>query len=67
MARKSGPSDGDYDNAARLGLLSLAADEGSDVDAIVEQLAALQPRNDTFPPEVGGEVGRSAPPASANA
>ena len=51
MARKSGPSDDDYDNAARLGLLGLTADD-ADVDSIMVQLAALQPRNNTFPAEV---------------
>jgi hypothetical protein len=52
MARKSGPSDDDYDNAARLGLLGLTADEDAEVDSIMMQLAALQPRNNTFPAEV---------------
>jgi len=33
MARKSGPSDDDYNEAARLGLLGLSADEDSDVGA----------------------------------
>jgi len=33
MARKSGPSDDDYDNAARLGLLGLTADEDAEVDS----------------------------------
>lgn len=45
MARTSGPSDDDYDAAARLALLGLTAEEDSDVDSIMEQLAALQPRN----------------------
>jgi hypothetical protein len=52
MARKSGPSDDDYDNAARLGLLGLTADEDAEVDSIMMQLATLQPRNNTFPAEV---------------
>ena len=52
MARKSGPSEDDYDNAARLGLLGLTADEDAEVDSIMVQLAALQPRNNTFPAEV---------------
>jgi hypothetical protein len=52
MARKSGPSDDDYDNAARLGLLGLTADEDAQVDSIMVQLAALQPRNNTFPAEI---------------
>jgi hypothetical protein len=59
-ARKSGPSDEDYDNAARLGLLGLTADEDSDVDSIMEQLAALQPRNNTFPAEVLLELAAEA-------
>lgn len=45
MARKSGPSDEDYDSAVRLGLLGLTADEDADVDSIMVQLAALQLRN----------------------
>jgi hypothetical protein len=60
MARKSGPSEDDYDNAARLGLLGLTADEDSDVGAIMEQLATLQPRNDTFPAEVLLELAAEA-------
>jgi hypothetical protein len=60
MARKSGPSDDDHDNAARLGLLGLTAVEGSDVDSIMEQLAALQPRDNTFPAEVLLELAAKA-------
>jgi hypothetical protein len=52
MARKAGPSDEDYDSAARLGLLGLTASEDTDVDSILEQLAALHPPNNTFPAEV---------------
>ena len=60
MARRSGPSDDDYDKAPRLGLLGLTADEDSDVDSIMGQLAALQPRNDTFPAEVLLELAAEA-------
>ena len=60
MARTSGPSDDDYDAAARLALLGLTAEEDSDVDSIMEQLAALQPRNDTFPAEVLLELAAGA-------
>jgi hypothetical protein len=60
MARKSGPSDDDYDNAARLGLLGLTAEEDADVDSIMEQLAALQPRNNTFPAEILLELAADA-------
>jgi hypothetical protein len=60
MARKSGPSDDDYDTAARLGLLGLTANEDSDVDSIMEQLAALQPRNNPFPAEVLLELAAEA-------
>jgi hypothetical protein len=60
MARKSRPSDDDYDEAARLGLLGLLADEDSDVGSIMEQLAALQPRNNTFPAEVLLELAAEA-------
>jgi hypothetical protein len=56
MARRSGPSDDDYDKAARLGLLGLTADEDLDVGAIMEQLTALQSRNNTFPAEVQLEL-----------
>ena len=50
MARKAGPTDEDYESAARLGLLGLMADQ--DADSIMKQLLALHPRNDTFPAEV---------------
>jgi hypothetical protein len=50
MARKSGPSDEDYESAARLGLLGLMAEQ--DADSIMERLVALHPRNNTFPAEV---------------
>jgi len=58
MARKAGPSDEDYDNAARLGLLGLTA--GEDADSIMEQLTALHPRNNTFPAEVLLELAAEA-------
>ena len=60
MARKSGPTDENYDDAVRLGLVGLTADEGSDVDSVVEQLAALQLRNNTFPAEVLLELAAEA-------
>ncbi|MGO8859279.1 MAG: hypothetical protein ACLQRH_00705 [Acidimicrobiales bacterium] len=50
MASSAGPTDDKHDNAARLGLLGLTAPQ--DLDSIMEQLAALHPRNDTFPAEV---------------
>jgi hypothetical protein len=58
MARNAGPSDEDYDNAARLGLLGLTA--GEDADSIMEQLAALHPPNNTFPAEVLLELAAEA-------
>jgi|SRR5271157_3863413 len=58
MARKAGPTDEDYENAARLGLLALIANE--DADSIMEQLEALHPRNNTFPAEVLLELAAEA-------
>jgi hypothetical protein len=58
MARKAGPTDEDYDSAVRLGLLGLTADE--DADSIMEQLADLHPRNNTFPAEVLLELAAEA-------
>jgi hypothetical protein len=58
MARKAGPTDEEYDSAARLGLLGLMAGQHS--DTIMEQLAALHPRNDTFPAEVLLELAAEA-------
>jgi hypothetical protein len=52
------PTDEDYDVAARLGLLGLVADRDS--DSIMEQLAALHPRNNTFPAEVLLELAAEA-------
>jgi len=60
MARKAGPSDEDYDSAARLGLLGLTAGEDAEVDSIIEQLAGLHPRNNTFPAEVLLELAAEA-------
>ncbi len=60
MARKAGPSDEDYDRAARLGLLGLTAGKDADVDSIMEQLAGLHPRNNTFPAEVLLELAAEA-------
>jgi len=60
MARKAGPSDEDYDRAARLGLLGLTAGEEADVDSILEQLAAMHSRNNTFPAEVLLELAAEA-------
>jgi hypothetical protein len=57
---QAGPCDDDYDTAARLGLLGLTAVEDSDVDSIMEQLAALQPRNNTFQAEVLLELAAEA-------
>jgi hypothetical protein len=58
MARKAGPADEDYANAARPGLLGLMAGQHS--DTIMEQLAALHPRNNTFPAEVLLELAAEA-------
>jgi hypothetical protein len=58
MASRARPTDEDYDSAARLGLLGLIADQDS--DSIMEQLAALHPRNNTFPAEVLLELAAEA-------
>lgn len=50
MASEAGPTSEHYNNAARLGLLSLI--EGQDLDSTMEQLVAPHPRNNTFPAEV---------------
>jgi hypothetical protein len=60
MARKAGPSDEDYGSAARLGLLGLTVGEDAEADSIMEQLAALHPRNNTFPAEVLLELAAEA-------
>jgi hypothetical protein len=58
MASKAGPTNEDYANAARLGLLGLNTDQ--DGDSIMEQLVALHPPNDTFPAEVLLELAAEA-------
>jgi hypothetical protein len=58
MASGTGPTDEDYENATRLGLHGLMADQDS--DSIMEQLAALHPRNNTFPAEVLLELASEA-------
>jgi hypothetical protein len=58
MARKAGPTDEDYESAARLGLLGLMAGQHS--DTIMAQLASLHPRNDTFPAEILLELAAEA-------
>ncbi len=60
MARMAGPSDEDYDSAAQLGLLGLTAGEDAELDSIMEQLAGLHPRNNTFPAEVLLELAADA-------
>jgi hypothetical protein len=58
MVRKAGPTDEDYESAARLGLLGLMVDQ--DADSIMQQLVALHPRNNTFPAEVLLELAAEA-------
>ncbi len=58
MASQTRPTDQDYVDAARLGLLGLMADQDS--DSIMEQLVALHPRNNTFPAEVLLELAAEA-------
>lgn len=61
MARKAGrPSDEDYDSAARLALRGLIAGDAAEVDTIMEQLAGLHLRNNTFPAEVLLELAAEA-------
>jgi hypothetical protein len=50
MASKARPSNEDSGEAVRLGPFALRA--GQDLNSIMERLAALHPRNDTFPAEV---------------
>jgi hypothetical protein len=50
MATRARPTDEDRGEAARLGLVALRA--GQDLNSIMERLAALHPRNDTFPAEL---------------
>ena len=63
MSRKAASTDEDHERAARLGLLTLAAGQHS--EATMEQLAALHPRNDTFPAEVLLELAAEAIAESA--
>ncbi len=58
MAREAAPSGEVYDRAARLGLLGLIPDQNA--DSIIEQLAILHPRNNTFPAEVLLELAAEA-------
>ena len=58
LALGPGPTDEDYDSAARLGLPGLIPDR--DADSIMEQPTALHPRNDTFPAEVLLELAAEA-------
>jgi hypothetical protein len=58
MAASQVPSDEDYDNAARLGLLGLAT--GQELDSILGQLGELHLRNNTFPADVLLELAAEA-------
>jgi hypothetical protein len=58
MASGNRPSDQDYDDAVRLGLLGVTS--GPAPDSIMVQLAALHPRNNTFPAEVLLELAAEA-------
>ena len=58
MASKARPTDEDHVSAARLGLSGLKA--GQHCDTIMTQLAALHPRNNTFPAEVLLELAAEA-------
>ena len=58
MAPVGRPTDEDYNSAARLGLSALMPDQDSDL--IMEQLAGLHPRNNTFPAEVLLELAAEA-------
>ena len=58
MAASAGPSQEDYDDAARLGLFGLTA--GQELDSIMERMAELHPRNNTFPAEVLLELAAEA-------
>ena len=58
MASQDRPTDEDYESAARLGLSGLMAGEHS--EPIMAQLAALHPRNNTFPAEVLLELAAEA-------
>ena len=58
MAASAGPFQDDYDDAARLGLLGLTA--GQELDSIMERMAELHPRNNTFPAEILLELAAEA-------
>ena len=58
VVRNARPSQEDYESAARLGLGGLMA--GQDLDGIMEALAALHRRHDTFPAEVLLELAAEA-------
>jgi hypothetical protein len=58
MASNTAPSDEDYDVAARLGLLGLMP--GQELDSLMEKLAALHPRYNTFPADVLLELAAEA-------
>jgi hypothetical protein len=58
MASSTGPSGADHLDAARLGLLSLTADQ--DLDVSMRRLTDLHPRNNTFPAEVLLELAAEA-------
>lgn len=57
-AKNRQPRDEDYADAARLGLLGVT--EGPAPDSILEDLARLHPRNNTFPAEVLLELAAEA-------
>jgi hypothetical protein len=58
MTSDARPTDEDYNVAARLGLLGSIADQ--DADSMMEKLAALHPRKNTFPAEVLLELAAEA-------
>jgi hypothetical protein len=57
-AKARRPTDEDYADAARLGLLGVT--KGPAPDSIMEDLAGLHPRNNTFPAEVLLELAAEA-------
>jgi hypothetical protein len=58
MSASAVPSQDDYDDAVRLGLLGLTT--GQELDSIMERMAELHPRNNTFPAEVLLELAAEA-------
>jgi hypothetical protein len=58
VAPKTAPSDADYQAAARLGLLGLMP--GLELDSVMENLAILHLRHNTFPAEVLLELAAEA-------